>query len=204
VFDRRVDGTAEVFGVSGSLYRSALIMFDRRTQSLWPQPLGTAVLGPLLGTELTVLASSLLPWSQVRDAHPSVEVVMGSELELGETVNPYEGYDVSGDPFLFRGEVDDRLPAFTRIVGVTFAEQSRAWTYDSLRRSRTAQATVGGQPVVVLWPRAAPPPWRPLMCALDGTSAAPRCTTPGSTAVAHQDAFWFAWAAFQPQTGLVR
>jgi hypothetical protein len=60
-FDRRVDGRAEVFGVSGALYRSALVMFDRRTQSLWPQPLGQAVLGPLLGAELTVVASSLLP-----------------------------------------------------------------------------------------------------------------------------------------------
>jgi hypothetical protein len=43
-FDRRVDGRPEVFGVGGGLYRSALVMFDRRTTSLWPQPLGKAVL----------------------------------------------------------------------------------------------------------------------------------------------------------------
>lgn len=243
VFDRRVNGTAEVFGVSGSLYRSALIMFDRRTRSLWPQPLGTAVLGPLLGTELTVLASSLLPWSQVRDAHPSVQVVMGSGLEFNETGNPYEGYDVSGDPFLFRGEVDDRLPAFDRVVGVTVAEQSQAWTYDSLRARRTAQATVSDQPVVVLWAPGSASPlettdvrtgrdvgsaavydprldgrmltfspagrteftdretgsrWTLAGLAVDGPLEGSRLT-----ALPHQDAFWFAWAAFQPDTGLV-
>lgn len=60
-FDRCVDGRPEVFGVSGGLYRSALVTFDRRTTSPWPQPLGKAVLGPLLGAELEIVASSLLP-----------------------------------------------------------------------------------------------------------------------------------------------
>jgi hypothetical protein len=81
-FDRRVDGQVERFGVSGQLYRSALVMFDRRTQSLWPQPLGQAVLGPLRGTELEVLPSSLLPWREVRRAHSGVTVALASEYEL--------------------------------------------------------------------------------------------------------------------------
>ncbi len=168
---------------------------------------------------------------------------MGSEADFDRTVNPYEGYDVSGDPFLFRGEVDSRLPAFTRIAGVTFGGQSRAWTYDSLRRKRTAQATVGEQPVVVLY---APGSASPLETAdvrtgrdvgsaavydprLDGRTltfspsgrtdftdreTGSRWTLAGLavdgplegsrlTALPHQDAFWFAWAAFQPETGLV-
>jgi hypothetical protein len=244
VFDRRVGGRAEVFGVSGALYRSALVMFDRRTQSLWPQPLGTAVLGPQLGAELTVLASSLLPWQQVRDAHPDVRVVLESEDELDETDNPYDGYDVSGNPFLFDGETDDRLAPFVRVVGVTFGGTSRAWSYDLLRRDRTVDAKVGDQPLVVLW---APGSSSPLETGdvrqgrdvgssgvydprLDGrtlafTAAGPtefrdretgsRWTLAGQatdgplkgrslTPLPHQDAFWFAWAAFQPDTELRR
>jgi hypothetical protein len=77
-------------------------MFDRRTRSLWPQPLGKAVLGALLGSELEVLASALLPWKEVRDAHPDVTVVLGSDDELGKTANPYDGYDTSAKPFLPR------------------------------------------------------------------------------------------------------
>jgi hypothetical protein len=38
------------------------------TMILWPQPLGRAVTGPLLGAELEVVASSLLPWREIRDA----------------------------------------------------------------------------------------------------------------------------------------
>jgi hypothetical protein len=242
-FDRRVDGRAEVFGVSGALYRSALVMFDRRTQSLWPQPIGRAVLGPLLGAELTVVASSLLPWKQVRDAHPDVQVVLASENELEETVNPYEGYDISGDPFLFRGEVDDRLPAFVRVAGVSFDGQSKAWSYDALRRRRAVTSTVGGQPVVVLWAPGSASPlekadvregrdvgstgvydprvegrtlsfrsggrtefrdretgsrWTLAGVAVEGPLKDQRLTP-----LPHQDAFWFAWAAFQPDTELV-
>ncbi|MCA1712925.1 MAG: DUF3179 domain-containing protein [Actinobacteria bacterium] len=242
-FDRRVNGKPEVFGVSGGLYRSALVMFDRRTTSLWPQPLGKAVLGPLLGSELEVLASSLLPWSEIRAAHPDVTVALGSQDELASSTNPYEGYDTSAKPFLFRGDVDGRLPAFTRVAGVTFGSRSTAWSYDLLRRRRVVQATVGGQQLVVLWAPGTASPlegddvragrdvgstavYDPRVSgrsltfsptgragfrdretgsrwtltgmatdgALKGTQLAP---------LAHQDAFWFAWAAFQPQTALV-
>ncbi len=244
-FDRRVNGKAEVFGVSGGLYRSALVMFDRRTTSLWPQPLGKAVLGPLLGTELEVVASSLLPWKEVRDAHPDVAVVLASEDELAKTgENPYDGYDVSGDPFLFKGEVDERLPAFTRVAGVTFDGESQAWSYDVLRRRRAIEATVGGQPMVLLWaPGSASPlesddvregrdvgstgvydprvDGRRLTFSPAGRTGFrdretdSRWTLAGTAtegdlkgtqlkALPHQDAFWFAWAAFQPDTALVR
>ncbi len=242
-FDRTVDGRTEVFGVSGSLYRSALVMFDRRTVSLWPQPLGKAVLGPMLGAELTVLPSSLLPWSEVRDTWPQVQVAFASQDAIGATDNPYEGYDTSGDPFLFRGEADDRLPEFERVAGVTFDGDSRAWTYNYLRRHRAVDATVGGQPLVLLW---APGSASPLEGddvrdgrdigstavydpRVDGRTltfspAGPTQFTDQETgsrwtlgglavsgplvgrrleALPHQDAFWFAWAAFQPDTALV-
>ena len=242
-FDRRVDGRPEVFGVSGGLYRSALVMFDRRTMSLWPQPLGQAVLGPLLGAALQVVASSLLPWKAVRDAHPDVVVVLGSTDELEQTRNPYEGYDTSRTPFLFEGEVDDRLPPFVRVAGVTFGGQSKAWSYDVLRRRRAIDATVGDQPLVLLWAPGSASPldaddvregrdvgsagvydprvdgrtlsfgaagpaqfrdretgsrWTVAGLATDGPLKGTRLT-----ALPHQDAFWFAWAAFQPDTALI-
>ncbi len=243
-FDRRVDGRAEVFGVSGNLYRSALVMFDRRTTSLWPQPLGKAVLGPLLGKELEVVASSLLPWKEVRDAHPDVAVVLASEDELTKTgENPYEGYDTSGDPFLFKGEVDERLPAFTRVAGVTFDGESKAWSYDVLRKQRTIDATVGRQPLVLLWAPGSASPLeaddvregrdvgstgvydprvngRTLTFSAAGRTGfrdretGSRWTLTGTATegplkgtqlkrLPSQDAFWFAWAAFQPDTALV-
>ena len=36
-FERTVEGEATTFGVSGFLYADNLVMFDRATESLWPQ-----------------------------------------------------------------------------------------------------------------------------------------------------------------------
>lgn len=241
-FDRRVDGTPERFGVSGQLYRSALVMFDRSTMSLWPQPLGIAALGPRTGTELEVVASSLLPWREVLAADPGVEVVLASPHELTSAANPYEGYDTSGRPFLFRGETDDRLGAFVRVTGVSFGGVSHAWSQNWLRSKRVVQDRVGGQDVVVFFAlgtsspldtddvrtgrdvgssavyepelngraltfRSAGPAeftdeqtgstWTLAGVAVDGPLAGRRLT-----ALPHQDAFWFAWAAFNPDTSL--
>ncbi len=44
-FERVVNGRTTTFGVSGKLYQSCLVMYDRLTDSLWNQPWGTGVLG---------------------------------------------------------------------------------------------------------------------------------------------------------------
>ena len=69
-FDRRVGDRILSFGTSGMLYLSDLVMYDRQTESLWPQIEGAAVAGALTGTELTVLPASLVSWEQWREAHP--------------------------------------------------------------------------------------------------------------------------------------
>jgi len=48
-FDAVVDGKARKFGVSGLLYNSDVLMYDRETESLWSQILGKAVNGPSKG-----------------------------------------------------------------------------------------------------------------------------------------------------------
>jgi len=44
-FERRVNGRTTTFGVSGKLYQSCLVMYDRLTDSLWSQPWGTGIFG---------------------------------------------------------------------------------------------------------------------------------------------------------------
>jgi len=56
--DTTVDGELLDFGTSGKLYHSNLVMYDRQTNSLWPQALGRAIRGPLLGDELASSSAS--------------------------------------------------------------------------------------------------------------------------------------------------
>jgi len=69
VFDRRVAGETRVFGVSGLLHNSNLLLYDRRPkargESLWCQMTGRAVAGPAAaaGRGLKVLPCEVVPWS---------------------------------------------------------------------------------------------------------------------------------------------
>lgn len=81
VFDRRAAGQVLEFGVSGLLYNSNLLMYDRRPdgagESLWSQLQFRAIAGPAAacGTTLRVLPCAVLPWSQWQKQHPATTVL---------------------------------------------------------------------------------------------------------------------------------
>ena len=64
------------FGVSGKLWREVLVLYDRQTRSLWSQRENRAIAGPLGGSELEVLESTLTDWASWRGAHPATTVVI--------------------------------------------------------------------------------------------------------------------------------
>src|SRR5918996_1160596 len=75
VFDRQVNARKLSFGVSGRLYPSDLIMYDRETESLWPQIAMKAVSGAQAGAELRWLPSEHMTWRAWREAHPDGKVL---------------------------------------------------------------------------------------------------------------------------------
>ena len=124
VFERTVDGEAVEFGTSGLLRNSDLIMYDRKTESLWQQFTGEAIIGDAVGTTLTFLPSSLISFDDFRAAYPEGRVLSrdtGMPRNYGR--NPYGGYDeIGNNPFLFQGDLDERLAAVERVVTVSLED----------------------------------------------------------------------------------
>ena len=151
-FDRRAAGRVLTFGVSGRLYNSDLVMFDRQTKSLWPQLEGRAVAGVLTGTELAAITVQTVPWGVWRDAHPRGQVLTrdtGYDRDYGR--NRYVGYDQPDtDPFLLDVEADDRLPAKTRVVGLGEGAAAVAVVTSELQDDGVREVTVDSSPVVLL------------------------------------------------------
>ncbi|MGB1252432.1 MAG: DUF3179 domain-containing protein [Candidatus Promineifilaceae bacterium] len=120
VFDATLDGEPVEFGVSGLLRNSDLIMYDRRTETLWQQFTGEGLIGEKAGEQLPFLASSLISYANFKDAYPEGVVLSrdtGHNRQYGN--NPYAGYDSQDDrPFLFSGEIDERLAPVDRVVTV--------------------------------------------------------------------------------------
>ena len=60
-----------VFGNQGALWGNAMTWFDHETGTVWSQPLGEAIVGPLEGDRLELMAVQLSTWSTWLEDHPS-------------------------------------------------------------------------------------------------------------------------------------
>jgi hypothetical protein len=70
VHRRELGGKSIVFGNQGALWGNAMTWFDHTTGSIWSQPLGEAIVGPLKGVTLGLVPSTLTTWDTWSTAHP--------------------------------------------------------------------------------------------------------------------------------------
>ena len=158
-FERTVDGEATTFGVSGLLYADNLVMYDRATESLWPQLTGTASVGLRTGTRLEAIPMGVVGWSQFEAEHPGAPVLSrdtGHDRSYG--TNPYVDYDDPSSEPIFplpggvdgTGGADDRLLPKERVIGLGEGETAVAVPRDRIVRDAVVRASVGDDPVV-LW-----------------------------------------------------
>jgi hypothetical protein len=75
VHRRSIDGDAVVFGNHGALWGNAMTWFDHDTGTIWSQPLGEAIVGPLKGTTLKLLPSTLTEWGEWKRLHPDTKAL---------------------------------------------------------------------------------------------------------------------------------
>ena len=104
VFDRRVAGETLTFGVSGLLYQSNLLMYDRAgthaAESLWCQLQARAVAGPAAAATrtLSIVPFALARWEEWQAARPETTVLApidGDGKKYGQDV--YGSYFNSDD-----------------------------------------------------------------------------------------------------------
>ncbi len=75
VFIREVNGTETTFGVSGKLYQSCLVMYDRLTDSLWNQPWGLGVFGTQTNESLERIPSVKTTLGKWKKMHPNTKIL---------------------------------------------------------------------------------------------------------------------------------
>jgi hypothetical protein len=153
-FDRRVEGQTLRFGVSGLLRNSDLVMWDGLSDSLWQQITGEAIVGGFAGTRLRALPVQLVRWADFKSAFTNGQV-LSQDTGLGRNygLNPYEYYTSRNRPYrFFQGEIDDRFPALSRVVGVSINDtDAKAYPFSLIAQERTVNDVVGGVPIVVFW-----------------------------------------------------
>lgn len=119
MYEREIDGTHPTFGVSGKLFNSDLLMYDRATDSFWSQIHGKAIVGPLTGRQLKPFPSEIMTWGEWRTRYPDTEVLSSFTGKMREyTGYPYASYFVSDELWFTVTATDDRLHPKAPITGV--------------------------------------------------------------------------------------
>lgn len=151
VFDRRIDRETHQFGVSGFLRHSDMIMFDRKTESLWQQFTGEAIVGDYTGKQLEILPSQIISYQQFKEAHADGEILSkdtGVDRPYGR--NPYSGYDdVNNTPFLAGDIDDDRLKPLQKVIGVRVGDQQKAYPYPVSKSEEVINDQLADEPIVI-------------------------------------------------------
>ena len=187
VFDRRIGGEARSFGVSGLLYRSDLLMYDRSTESLWSQIAAEAVTGPLLGQRLRMLRAHMDLWGRWRRDHPETTVLSretGHRRDYARS--PYAGYADSRE-LIFPAPLDRRYHPKMPTLGLRLpGGGARAYPASELARAGgSLEERFLGHPVRI---------------AYDADRQLFDVDAPPEVEVV--EGFWFAWAAFHPDTSV--
>lgn len=186
-FDARVRGERLLFGVSGKLYNSDVLFYDRKTESLWSQLKMEAVTGRMAGTQLSLLPLEHTTWEDWRKRYPAT-TVLSSETGYARDYarDPYRGY--GDDPSLMFPVAyrDPHLPAKEWIVGVSVEGRSKAYPFSVLAKSKLPiHDRIGALKLIVEY---------------NPTTRSARIADPSGRTVPAVTVYWFAWAAFHPET----
>ena len=130
-WDRVLEGEVTTFGVSGLLYNTNLMPYDRKTNSTWSQQRLDCVHGELIGTRAKTYSMIEMSWGALQSIFPNALVLntnTGYSRSYG--VYPYKDYRTNNDYFLFPvSPMDSRLPSKERVLGVLSGEKVKAYSF---------------------------------------------------------------------------
>lgn len=141
------------FGVSGRLVNNNLVMYDRATDSWWPQITGTAIRGELLGEFLREVPLVWTKWDRWKRAHPDTKVLSedtGYIRSYGD--DPYgRDYYSSGPPLFGPLATSDQFEPKTTVLGARGTDSALAVRKAFLETELVVQVTVDGESGVAVF-----------------------------------------------------
>jgi len=190
VFDSRMlNGKVARFGVSGLLYNSDVLLYDRETESLWSQILTKAVTGPMKGQSLKMIPVRHTSWGDWKSRYPDTQVLSTKTGFFRDyNRNPYEGYDTSRRTFFSVSHIaPERYHPKERVLGVELNGKFKAYPFYELNKQGKAEFSdqLAGEQIRVFWNAESEQAW---------------ITDDRGKEVAGITGFWFAWYTFHPDT----
>lgn len=175
------------FGVSGLLYNSDVLLYDRETGSLWSQILAKAVSGPRRGMRLTMIPLQHTTWQDWKTRHSDTRVLStDTGFTRDYSRDPYASY-ISDEGLYF--PVKNRDPRYhpkERVLGIEVSGQYKAYAFQELAKTRgNINDVVAGKKISL---------------SFNAEHQTAQVFDDQGKALPGIIAFWFAWFAFHPDT----
>jgi hypothetical protein len=187
IFSSRFDEQIKSFGVSGLLFNSDVLLYDRETLSLWSQLESKAISGTSSGTHLEIMKSTTTTLGNWKAKYPN-SLIMSRETGYARDYNrdPYKGYDQSDQLYFPVANSNKTMPSKSLVLGVKANDQFKAYPLSAFSDTKgKIQDTLGGIDIEITY---------------DKTAQSATITSASKDVVKDVLLYWFAWYAFHPDT----
>lgn len=194
VFDPLVNGERVEFGTSGKLWNSNLVMYDRKTESLWSQILGEAIVGETTGTQLKVLPSDMVRYGDFKKINPDGTVLSrntGTTRFYGQ--DPYGNYYTTPGTYFPVAQKDDRLSEKDFVLGIVVNGKAKAYWPPTVKKAGKIEDKFEGKTIVAEYEKD-----------IDAVRIFEKKSDGTLERINPFSAFWFSWVAAHPDTELLK
>ncbi|TYL36300.1 hypothetical protein CV102_22845 [Natronococcus pandeyae] len=146
------------FGVFGRLINSDLVMFDRGTETWWPQLLAWGIRGSHEAEYLKESQVIWTTWERWRDLHPETVVLTedtGHVRNYGDDpygqYNPSSGYYDDENTLFSPLTTDDQFGKKDVVIGARTADGAMAVPKETLRERTVVEGTMSDVPYVTVY-----------------------------------------------------
>ncbi|MEL6390032.1 MAG: DUF3179 domain-containing protein [Bacteroidota bacterium] len=151
-WERVIGGRETTFGVSGLLFNSNLMPYDRETNSIWSQQRLDCVNGDQIGTEAVNYSLLETNWKIWREAYPESDVLnTNTSFSRDYQLYPYGDFRTNDSRLLFPVDTQDgRLPGKQRVLGVLANDEAKAYLWQDVEGPQLVRDNIAGQDIVVV------------------------------------------------------
>ncbi|MEL6721556.1 MAG: DUF3179 domain-containing protein [Bacteroidota bacterium] len=134
-WNRTIDGNTTTFGVSGLLYNTNLMPYDRLTNSTWSQMRLDCVGGELKGESADLYPVVETTWANWKKRYRNTKVLStntGFNRRYGQY--PYGDYRTSNQLIFPVNNRDDRLNPKERVLGIIVENEVKVYRFESVSK----------------------------------------------------------------------
>ncbi|SDL73572.1 DUF3179 domain-containing protein [Kriegella aquimaris] len=141
-WNRFIDGSDTTFGVSGLLYQTNLIPFDRATKSNWSQILGESVNGSLAGKDIDLITLVETDWKTWKAMFPNTIVIsLNTGFSRTYGTYPYSDYKTNTNLFFFPTPKDTRLTLKDRVHAIVIGGFAKVYQFSDFQTAHVIKDT---------------------------------------------------------------